>query len=412
MKILHTADWHIGRMLYGRKRYEEFEAFLDWLTQMLKEEQVDILLVSGDVFDTTTPSNRAQKLYYRFLCGVVATGCTHVVVTGGNHDSPSFLNAPKELLSSLNVHVVGSKTESAEDEVFVLDLSGKPALIVGAVPYLRDRDIRAVEAGESFEQKNLNLIQGIKDHYAAVVAVAVDRQGKLAGADGDMLPIVAMGHLFAAGGATVEGDGVRDLYVGTLAHVGPEVFPKEVDYLALGHLHVPQKVGGLEHMRYSGSPIPMGYGEASQQKQVLLLEFENRIPVVRTLPVPCFQEFKRMEGALDEILLEIEKLKKAGSGAWLEIEYTGDSIVSDLHERIITAVHGTGMEIRRIKNRQVFNRVLQQQEEQELLEDLNVGQVFQRLLDAAGIEEETRDELQSCYREIVTLVQEQDVREE
>ena len=120
MRVLHTSDWHIGRTLYGRKRYEEFEAFLTWLAETIQQNAIDALLVAGDVFDTSAPSNRAQELYYRFLCRVAASSCRHVVVVAGNHDSPSFLNAPKELLKALDVHVVGSSTESPEDEVLVL----------------------------------------------------------------------------------------------------------------------------------------------------------------------------------------------------------------------------------------------------------------------------------------------------
>jgi exonuclease SbcD len=98
MKILHTSDWHLGRTLYGKKRYKEFAAFLDWLAQTIEEEKVDALLVAGDVFDISTPNNRAQELYYRFLCTVANSCCRHVVVIAGNHDSPSFLDAPKALL--------------------------------------------------------------------------------------------------------------------------------------------------------------------------------------------------------------------------------------------------------------------------------------------------------------------------
>ena len=150
MRVLHTSDWHIGRTLYGRKRYEEFESFLTWLAETIQQNRIDALLVSGDVFDTSAPSNRAQELYYRFLCRVAASVCRHVVVVAGNHDSPSFLNAPKELLRALDVHVVGSSTENTEDEVLVLrNEQDAPELIVCAVPYLRDRDIRVAEAGES-----------------------------------------------------------------------------------------------------------------------------------------------------------------------------------------------------------------------------------------------------------------------
>ena len=173
MKILHTSDWHIGRTLYGRKRYEEFEAFLTWLAETIQQNEIDALLVAGDVFDTSAPSNRAQELYYRFLCRVAASSCRHVVVVAGNHDSPSFLNAPKELLKALDVHVVGSSTESPEDEVLVLcNEQDAPELIVCAVPYLRDRDIRVAEAGESVEDKERKLIEGIRTHYTAVAALA------------------------------------------------------------------------------------------------------------------------------------------------------------------------------------------------------------------------------------------------
>ena len=243
MKILHTSDWHIGRTLYGRKRYEEFESFLTWLAETIQQNEIDALLVAGDVFDTSAPSNRAQELYYRFLCRVAASSCRHVVVVAGNHDSPSFLNAPKELLKALDVHVVGSSTESPEDEVLVLrNEQDAPELIVCAVPYLRDRDIRVAEAGESVEDKERKLIDGIRTHYATVAALAEQKREEL-GAD---IPIVGMGHLFTAGGQTVDGDGVRELYVGSLAHVTAGIFPACFDYLALGHLHVPQKVNGPE----------------------------------------------------------------------------------------------------------------------------------------------------------------------
>ena len=173
MKLLHTSDWHIGRTLYGRKRYEEFEAFLAWLAEMIQRNEIDVLLVAGDIFDTSAPSNRAQELYYRFLWKVAPSSCRHVIIVAGNHDSPSFLNAPKALLRALDVHVIGSPSESLEDEVLVLrNEQDVPELIVCAVPYLRDKDIRVAEAGESVEDKERNLLVGIRNHYAAIAALA------------------------------------------------------------------------------------------------------------------------------------------------------------------------------------------------------------------------------------------------
>ena len=412
MKILHTSDWHLGRSLYGRKRYDEFTAFLDWLTQTIEDEKVDALLVAGDVFDTSTPSNRAQELYYRFLCRVAASCCRHVVVIAGNHDSPSFLNAPKELLRALNVYVVGSMTDELEDEVFVLHAEDKPEAIVCAVPYLRDKDIRTVEPGETIDDKNAKLVEGLKKHYAEVCAIAEQKRAEFKSAGHDDIPIVAMGHLFTAGGKTVDGDGVRELYVGSLAHVGEEVFPSSIDYLALGHLHVPQTVGSMEHIRYCGSPIPMGYGEATQEKKVVLVEFNSTTPNIQELPVPCFQELVRIVGSLDDIHAKLEELKKEGSSAWLEIEYTGSDIIGNLREMLDEAMADSTMEIRRIKNRRVMERVISTARKDETLDDLDAGDVFTRCLDAFEVPDEEREELTVSYKEIIKSLHEEDVNAE
>ncbi|MEA3420483.1 MAG: exonuclease SbcCD subunit D C-terminal domain-containing protein, partial [Acidobacteriota bacterium] len=387
-RFLHTSDWHLGRSLYGRKRYEEFSAFLDWLADLIDKKSIDALLVAGDVFDTSTPSNRAQELYYRFLCKVSASCCRHIVIIAGNHDSPSFLNAPKELLKALNVYVVGSITDNPKDEVFTLSgPSNIPEAIVCAVPYLRDRDIRTVEAGETIEDKNTRLIEGVQKHYADVCRVAEEKQKEF----GD-IPIIGMGHLFTAGGKTVEGDGVRELYIGSLAHVGENVFPACIDYLALGHLHVPQMVGESEHIRYSGSPIPMGYGEAKQEKSVVIIEFSDPLKILLH-PVPCFQPLERISGGIDDITERIHELKSRGNNAWLEIEYTGTEVAGNLRERIDEATAETGMEVLRIKNRRVVERVISRTCEDETLDDLDVNDVFIRCLNSYKVQEDERPAL-------------------
>ncbi len=274
LTILHTSDWHLGRRLYGRMRYEEFEAFLSWLQETISAHKVDVLIVAGDIFDTMTPSNRAQALYYEFLGKVSKLCCEHIVIVAGNHDSPTFLDAPSKVLKFLNVHVIGTACDDLNDEVLVLDaIDGTPHCIIAAVPYLRDRDVRGSHAGESADSKDTNVIKGIRAHYDEVASIAKARQEHLSDAHQRHIPIIATGHLFAAGSKTTEDDGVRDLYVGSLGQISADMFDDGFDYVALGHLHVPQRVGGCEHIRYSGSPIAMGFGEAKQQKQVLLVEF-------------------------------------------------------------------------------------------------------------------------------------------
>jgi len=404
MKILHTSDWHLGRRLYGRTRYSEFTSFLDWLAACIEERNIDALLVSGDIFDTTTPGNRAQQLYYRFLNRVAGHGRCQVVVIGGNHDSPSFLNAPGQLLQVLNVHVRGAMTDNPADEIVVLsDSADKPAAIVCAVPYLRDRDIRVAEAGETLDDKTAKLIQGVRDHYITVCGLAEEMQQELG-----HLPIICMGHLFTTGSKTVAGDGVRELYVGSLAHVDEAAFPACIDYLALGHLHVPQQVGGSPHYRYCGSPIPMGFGEAEQQKEVVEIIFHGRKAEISTLPVPCFQHLLRLTGSLDEIYDRVAALKEQESTSWLEIVYTGQEIIGNLRELIEEAVSGSSMEIRRIHNRAVVAQALRPVVPDETLDDLDVDEVFSRCLDSHEVADEKRQELVDAYREIVLSLQEDD----
>lgn len=409
MKLLHTSDWHIGRALYNHKRYDEFEAFLKWLAEIIERENIDVLLVAGDIFDNTTPGNRAQELYYRFLCRVAAAANRHVVIIAGNHDSPSFLDAPRELLKFLNVHVVGCASERTEDELIVLSgPDGEACLIVCAIPYLRDRDIRTAEAGESVEDKERKIIEGIRTHYRLVCDAAERKQATLK----NKVPIVAMGHLFAAGGRTVEGDGVRELYIGSLAQVRTDVFPACIDYLALGHLHVPQTVGGSEFIRYCGSPLAMGFGEANQQKGIVVVEFADNKPAVMSIPVPCFQKLQTLRGDWPAIAAGIAELKAGGSKAWLEIVYEGEEIAGNLQERLDEIISGTGLEILRTKNNRIMERALAGMEAGETLDDLDVTEVFQRCLKANDVPEEQQAELLGAYREIIVAIHEQDLRAE
>ncbi|HHE31894.1 MAG TPA: exonuclease subunit SbcD [Chlorobaculum parvum] len=412
MKILHTSDWHLGRTLYGRSRQREFELFLDWLTALVESRGIEALIVAGDIFDTTTPSNVSQRLYYQFLHRIALSPqspCRHIIIVGGNHDSPSFLDAPKDLLRSFDVHVLGAMNGDPVEEVLVLrDADGEPEAVVCAVPYLRDRDIRTVEAGESMEDKNRKLIEGVLRHYAEVARIAEERRQSI----GRDIPVIATGHLFTAGGVKLEDDGVRDLYVGSLAHVGASVFPALFDYVALGHLHVPQKVGGEARLRYSGSPIPMGFGEARQRKLVLEVEFAGRVPAVSEIEVPGFQPLEQLTGSLDDVTAAIASLRSAGSSAWLEIDYVGDQSAAVVQEALEAAVEGSLLEIRRIRNNRPLRQTLGQLEADETLEQLDPDVVFERCLDVREIDEALRPALMESYREVLRSIHEDDVRAE
>lgn len=419
LKILHTSDWHLGRALYGQKRYEEFDALLDWMINTLQTQHVDVLLIAGDVFDSGTPSNRAMQQYYRFLTRVSGTHCRHVVIIGGNHDSPTFLNAPRELLKVLNVHVVGAKADNIEDEVIVLRNADQRAeAIICATPYLRDRDIRSTEAGESIEDKAQKLLDGIQAHYAAVTAHAEALHAALPSEDAAHVPIIAMGHLFTAGGRTTDGDGVRDLYVGSIAHVGANIFPPALDYVALGHLHVPQNVGGRDHVRYSGSPIAMGFGEALQQKSVCLMTFDQRKPELTLIDIPVFQRLRQLRGNLQRLQSDLQHLVQDNISTWVEVMYTGDDIVPDLREQLDHAVNSDNtnqqspVTILRIKNQRSSAQLSSGEAPQQTLDDLTPQDVFEKCLDANKVASEQRPALQLAWQEILQQLQEHDTRAE
>lgn len=404
MRIIHSSDWHLGRSLYGRKRYEEHEAFLNWLLELLETENIDVLLVAGDIFDNTAPSNRAQEMYYRFLCRAAESSCRHVVITAGNHDSPSFLSAPRDLLRHLHIHIVGAAGENVDNEVLVLkDARGEAELIVCAVPYLRERDIRSVESGESIEDKERKLLESISRHYMQVCQRAEQIQAQIQ----QFVPIVAMGHLFAAGGLKADGDGVRDLYVGTLARVGADIFPAAIAYAALGHLHRAQIVGGNGKYRYSGSPLPMSFTEANREKTVVKVEFSEGKAAISPITVPVFRDLHTIRGSWEQIQGQVEKLKAAGTKAWLEIIYEGDEVIPNLRERLDEAVAAGELEVLRVGNLRAMERSLPG--EGEMLGELDVNEVFERCLDAYEIPCDQRPELLTAYREVIDALDTEDL---
>jgi len=397
MRLIHTSDWHLGHRFHGRKRHDEQARFLDWLAGLIEAQGIDALLVAGDIFDTTAPGSRALTLYYRFLHRLAASPCRHVVLIGGNHDSPALLEAPRELLRQLRIHVVGAVDGDLDKEILLLhDREGRPELLVGAVPFLRDRDIRLAAAGESLEEKGLLLQQGIRAHYQQVCQAAERLRRSLDPA----LPLVVMGHLFVTGGLTIEGDGVRELSVGGLSRIDGAAFPEDIDYLALGHLHLGQQVEGEATRRYCGAPLPMGFNEADQRKQVLAVQAEGRAITVEPIPVPCFQPLVSLVGDLPALLRGLAELKAAASDAWLELHCQGQDLIPNLREQLLAAVEESELVILRIRNRRIYDFALQQAREAECLDDLSVAEVFERCLEAGQVAAAQRPLLRGALAEI------------
>jgi exonuclease SbcD len=210
----------------------------------------------------------------------------------------------------------------------------------------------------------------------------------------------------------MDGDGVRELYIGALAQVGADIFPGSIDYLALGHLHVPQAVAGSEFIRYSGSPLPIGFGEADQEKMVVLIEFAENKPRITNIPTPRFQELQTLTGDWPTISGKIDELKSRQSRAWVEIVYEGDEVAGSLRGQLDEAVAGTGIEILRIRNNRILERALSRMDEGETLDDLDATEVFRRCLAAHEVPEDQHPALLEAYREVVVSLQEADPRAE
>jgi len=310
MKILHTSDWHLGHRLLEQSQMEEQSMFLDWLLKYIALNAVDVLLVSGDVFDVGVPSAQAQKLYYDFLIGLHTTSCREVIITGGNHDAPSTLNAPKELLNAFSIRVIGKATEKIEDEVFTISANGVE-LIVAAIPYLRDQDIRRAVAAESADEINNRYKTALINHFTEVAdyckAIKTTKT-----------PVFAMGHLFAVGGKTSESE--QSIYVGNLGDIGAQDFPEAFDYVALGHLHRAQTVGGKAHIRYSGSPYVLSFSEVDQEKKVVEIEIGAELKISEII-VPAFRKIVRIEGSVESCKNKLESLDKENNQLkpWVEV---------------------------------------------------------------------------------------------
>lgn len=400
MRILHTSDWHLGQHFMGKTRQAEHQAFCAWLIDQVREQAVDALLIAGDVFDTGAPPSYAREQYNRFIVELRATGC-ELVVLGGNHDSVAMLGESKTLLAQLGSRVIPGVCASMEEQVLVLHRrDGTPGAILCAIPFIRPRDVLQSQAGQSAEDKQLSLQQAIQQHYLELFALAEARRDQLGGE----LPIIASGHLTTVGASA--SDSVREIYVGSLEAFPTSAFPPAA-YIALGHIHRPQKVGGLEHIRYCGSPIALSFDEAKQQKEVLLVDLDRSgLSAVTALPVPCFQPLLSLRGTLKELEQAIAVAAEQGSieqPVWLEVQVATDDYLSDLHVRIAALCEGLPVEVLRIRRERGAAALSLSRQTRETLDELSPDDVFARRLAGEALDEALQERLRALYRD--TLAQ-------
>lgn len=402
MKLLHTSDWHIGQRLHGNDRDEEHRLFFDWLIQKINELEVDALLVAGDVFDVGFPSNSALKLYYTFLTSLIGTSCRQVIITGGNHDYISTLEAPAKVLEALNIQVIGGARENPEEEIIVLhSRQDQPEAVVAAVPFLRDKDIRLVNAGETYEDRIQSVNNGIIRHYEKVAEIAAVHQ----------LPVVAMGHLYVQGAGL--SDSEREIHIGNLAGLDVKSFPAQFDYVALGHIHRPQKLNADGTVRYCGSPLPLSFSERKDQKQVVLMEIsQGKIKAIEPMKVPAFRNLISFKGTFTEVEMQMHayeshSLLEDWAEVLIEESETNPALRSQLEllvEQINSADNGWRV-VRPVLRFENQNQPGFEPEESQSLAEMNVSDVFDRLLEARQIND--KDELSRTFSELIDHLEHQ-----
>jgi DNA repair protein SbcD/Mre11 len=406
MRILHSSDWHLGQHFMGKTRQAEHQAFCTWLIEQVRTHQVDAVLIAGDVFDTGAPPSYAREQYNRFIVELHATGC-ELVVLGGNHDSVAMLGESKTLLAQLGTRVIPGVCDDLAEQLLVLKKrDGSPGAILCGIPFIRPRDVLQSQAGQSAEDKQQSLQQAIARHYQALHALAEAKRAELGGE----LPIIATGHLTTVGASA--SDSVREIYVGSLEAFPTSAFPPAA-YIALGHIHRPQKVGGLEHIRYCGSPIPLSFDEARQQKEVLLVELEgSALRSVQPLPVPCFQPLLSLRGSLKELQVQIEQAAEQGSAeqpVWLEVLVGTDDYLSDLQQRIAALCEGLPVEVLRIRRERGNAQASLHSQAKETLDELSVEDVFAQRLSSENLDKTEQQRLLALYQQVVSELREGEV---
>ena len=405
MKILHTADWHLGHQLHGHDRRFEHDAFLDWLADTIKTRDIDALLVAGDLFDTANPPASAWQQLYRFLARLRADHpALEMVLIGGNHDSPSKLDAPHELLRAFDLHLVGSISRDSEGKletdrllVPLQDREGKIAAWCAAVPFLRSSDLRVEQLAEGQDR----LIEGVRQVYAEVLAEGRARCG-------EELPLIAMGHAYLAAGQLSELSERRVL--GGNQHALPVDLFAAADYTALGHLHLAQSPA--EGVHYSGSPLPLSLAEANYNHQVLEVTFtEGKLAGLERIPVPRTVEMIRLpQSPLDEALEAIEALDLPASPQeaqpFLEVRLQLPKPEARIRERILAAIADKPVRLARISTQyQGSGEGLADGRERRRLDELSPTEVF-RLCYQRQFEGEPEAGLVASFEEILEQVKE------
>lgn len=392
MKLIHTADWHLGQTFFEYDRKKEHAQFFTWLRVQIAAHGVDVLLITGDVFDTPNPSAESQSHYYSFLKNVTAENPElQIIIIAGNHDSAARLEAPNPLLETMNVTVRGIVKRTVEGEIdfehliIPLDKGGYCL----AVPYLRQGDY----------PESATYAEGVQAMYKELYKRVEDKSK----------PIIAMGHLQATGSEISQNDRAERAIIGGLECISPESFNSEIAFTALGHLHRAQRVSGRENVRYAGAPLPMSFAEKNNKQGVTLviltdktnieqLEFET---YVKLISIPCEPL------PLSLVLAEIENLPNGDVGEtspFLEIRVLITEPEPSLRVQIEKALEGKAVRLARVEASIVRNESGERTISYEELQKINpldmATDIFRRRYGGDDMPDSMKGLLQMVIREV------------
>jgi len=395
MRILHTADWHIGKRLHKTDLAKDFDLFINWLCEYLDKNPVDVLLISGDVFDFSNPSSESRNQYYKTLIKLKKFDLK-IIITGGNHDSPSVLEAPKEILNQLDIHVIGQMPDEFKNCLIPISSENNIEIIIAAIPYLRSRNLQRQFDAESHDNKQEAIKESISYHFQETARLAKEKYPEI--------PIVGMGHLFATGASVSESE--RDIQIGNLAGLEASHFGNSYDYIALGHIHKPQRIHAETPIFYSGSPIALSFSERKNEKRVLLIDTRKSFEP-ESIAILKFRDLVLIKGTLAEIEEKLEAIENEFQlKTLIEIEMQENEFSATLNydlEQLIENYDKPNCEIVKhkvsFKNMTKVERGVSSTESQ--VSDFTPKQVFLKKLQGVDETEQTKLELMSAFEEIL-----------
>lgn len=400
MKILHTSDWHLGASVGQEKRYDEFEKILSALTGIVKSEKVEAIIVAGDVFDSGLPSNRAMEMYYCFLAELSKNSdVKSIIITAGNHDSASFLEAPKALLKAFKIHIVGKVDPENPDDLIIplKDDNGNIAAVVCALPHLRDRDIRKAVSGQDVATQ----ISSRQEAFIKIYQQTAARAAELYPSH----PLIATGHFYLAGSVFSDSNQI----VGTLNDINPASLPENIQYYALGHLHKPQNVGKSHRFRYSGSLLQMSFVDSNTAKSVTIIDSSALDAEPKIIELPCFIPMLKISGTADELKQQLDELKTKNAPCRIHAENTGD-FEHELLQKLNKHCENSPLTILSCSNLKPNPALVKIRPKAQDLSKLTPADVFATLIEDFDTERKT--ELTAAFNEAVTALDEEDKNEE